>query len=378
MSEFARFGKVNNNQPFLRPCEPEGHEDPLAELGVLLLEISESPLFARKTPSLDTAEIENNVDLQDLSTISKDILDDLAAGWPTPRSVAPSNPKRGKARKKRDRTHPILETDFNEAIKAMRLGNLDSIQANFRLAKSPRQIPSRPSWNSVAEQRAAHHRDIVTQFNACFALSDTNRLAMFIRDHCHDYVMYLSPHNRDPVIGKGDFMILMSLVIESYPDAVGAISNLEQEENKVRHVVAFSGTKMYPFPIEVVYKQIREHFHAEMDTHFAASGDVHAVNQGLVQAITNKIQCSVAEKLRHRLEEESASDGDSPNVGADPESSWIGTDSHESSAYSLGSAQRSEELADNFLGEELVEFTWQTTFYFDQEDRIVQIISFEV
>ncbi|RYG99003.1 hypothetical protein EON65_50785 [archaeon] len=179
-------------------------------------------------------------------------------------SVSSGSKKRGHDLEQSSSEHTTDDDIDFSALKAMRMGSIDRILLDARIANENYQNATSSNVAVMTpEERAELRKSIVLDYNKCFAFSDTNALAKFIRQHCTERILYVSPHNRDPAIGKADFMILMFLVIETYPDAIGHVTDFVVEDDKVRYIVDFQGTKVFPYPIEIVFKQIKAHIKKE-------------------------------------------------------------------------------------------------------------------
>eukprot|EP01031_Cornospumella_fuschlensis_P029405 gene29405-35494_t len=269
------------------------------------------------------------------------------------------------------------DSDF-AALKAMRMGSVDRILTDARIANESIQSGSVSKANEMtSEERAELLKSIVLDYNKCFAFSDTNALAKFIRQHCAERILYVSPHNRDPAIGKADFMILMSLVIETYPDAIGHVTDFTVEDDKVRYTVDFQGTKMFPYSIETVFKQIKAHIKKEqVDT----GVKMNVADNALIESMTERINPAVSTHFLPPApvptgkEQLSRPQGPPPAASA-PIKSEDGLS--QPAAASVTSAPRASAVASAVLQQGVVKFRWQTTFFFTPNNLIASIISFD-
>lgn len=276
-----------------------------------------------------------------------------------------------------------------EVAKAMRHGNFGRIIAESVVASGASSTiaakANRPYVSNVdSAEHSAHRKDVVVKFMRCLNFSDMSSLAKLIRENCHERVMFMSPEIRDPIYGKADMMILFSLMMEAYPDGVWKIVSTDNEEDKVACRFSFRGTKVFPYPLETVLKQIKAHMNKEA---YMNNSPAMASIQ-LVQDIAERVHPTVAERFL-----------DPPTVAAATTEAAVAAPIaqvaseaprhrqhhlperlHEATGSTLPRPNApiirpTKLLEATVLKEGLVTYRRQTDFIFDEYDQIVRVIA---
>lgn len=108
---------------------------------------------------------------------------------------------------------------------------------------------------ALEEERKAIMVQFFQKLNRC----DVNGLVKIIRN-CHEVCVLSSPDVFEPIVGRSDIMMLLSLFIEAYPDGIwtpGVIS--ASSADTISCTYRFMGTRVFDHPINILYRQIQTH-----------------------------------------------------------------------------------------------------------------------
>ena len=207
------------------------------------------------------------------------------------------------------------EDEDGECIKAMRYGSLGRIMASTSVAtssdtaivkKNDASVPVTPSpphatsnssgttasslmgnmlgavlglghsqtpppTTQTDEERAEIRKGIITKMMKFLQFSDMNALAKLIREHFHEQCMFITPDLSEPLVGKGDIMTAFSLKLEAFPDGVWNVLSISfPQVDIVSCQYRFTGTRLFPFTFDVLFKQVKSHIarHCELPNAF--------------------------------------------------------------------------------------------------------------
>lgn len=165
---------------------------------------------------------------------------------------------------------PFLDDDYQDSSddesvdemqkKMMRRGSLNRIIADSMEAIQPASCENLlRSINSDNNMKWGESRkDLVAMFWSKLNLSDRTGLAEYVRDYCDEVCELIIPDLKDTAIGKGDIMMLFSLLFEVYPDAVWSVrGNLNGNKGAVTCEFSFTGTNIFNKSIDTLYKETR-------------------------------------------------------------------------------------------------------------------------
>lgn len=275
-----------------------------------------------------------------------------------------------------------------QMVKMMRPSNFERIIAESVVASGGKvssiaEKIARPVVPQMTfEERCKVRKDIVVKFMRCLNFSDMGTLAKVIRENCHERVMYMSPDIKDPIYGKADLMISYSLMMEAFPDGVWKVVSTENEEDKVACTYNFRGTKVFPYPLETVLKQIKAHMNKEV---YMSSTPAMASIQ-LVHDIAERVHPTVAERFQESQRVQSLHNSSSNSLSADiiPDLQNMTTfndDLHKKMGTPRTQPPRSTQLRPTrmmeatVLKEGLVNYRRKTDFIFDEYNQIVRVIA---
>lgn len=139
----------------------------------------------------------------------------------------------------------------------MRYGSLGRIIANSVTASSVLD-GKRTSFHQY-ENDLEFRKSIVGKFMKFLNFGDMNGLANLIREFCSEACFLITPDLKEPIVGKGEVMMLFSLLFEAYPDGVWTVVSITPLDFTIIATYRFTGTKVFNFPIDLLFKQIREH-----------------------------------------------------------------------------------------------------------------------
>lgn len=111
------------------------------------------------------------------------------------------------------------------------------------------------SQAGLEEERKAIMVQFFQKLNRC----DVSGLVKIIRN-CHEVCVLSTPDVSEPIIGRSDIMMLLSLFIEAYPDGIwtpGAIT--ASSADTISCTYRFMGTRVFDHPINILYRQIQTH-----------------------------------------------------------------------------------------------------------------------
>lgn len=134
----------------------------------------------------------------------------------------------------------------------------NSAQANSATNLVPTAVPVFISTEAQDEAR----KGVVSKFLRCLNFGDMNGLAKVIRENCRETCFLVSPDLFEPIMGKGDVMMLFSLLFEAYPDGVWNIGTLvcsKDGTNTISCLYRFTGTGVFCHSINTLFLQIRAH-----------------------------------------------------------------------------------------------------------------------
>lgn len=192
------------------------------------------------------------------------------------------------------------------------------------------------------EQHYLVRRDLMRRFLQALNASDILAMVKLCQEHTNDHVMFISPDIRDASFGRSSLLVLTSLMMEIYPDGVWTVQsepesissilaqrNESSLESKVHCRFRFRGSRMSAAPIEEIFKELRGQVSASL------------MNGSCVDSLLSMARFSMD----------------------------LGRDISERLAGAEGAA---------VVQPITVRYQRQANFFFDDDDRIIRIIAFDV
>lgn len=159
-------------------------------------------------------------------------------------------------------------------------------------------------------------KQLVSRFFQRLNRCDVSGLVQIIR-HCDEVCVLSTPDVLDPIIGRSDIMMLISLYIEAYPDGVWTPSAISLVGDTASCTYRFMGTRVFDHPINTLYRQIKTH----MGTIMAASSQHHQIdffaNAMDAQRLVNEVAESAVPIDSHHTHSSSE-----PSSSHDQASAW--------------------------------------------------------
>lgn len=149
--------------------------------------------------------------------------------------------------------------DVDEGIKAMRGGSLNRVIASSVAAGSMIDNDLTQKLKLNGQNNEDVRKEIMQSFFTKLNRCDVNGLVKIIRN-CHELCWLSTPDVFEPVVGRSDIMMLLSLILETYPDGVwmpSAVSFLSP--CNAYCTFRFTGTRVFDHPINALYRQIKVH-----------------------------------------------------------------------------------------------------------------------
>lgn len=182
-------------------------------------------------------------------------------------------------KKKREDAWSRSDSVENYDAKTMRFGSFEriieySVKANSFTDNSERtQI--NPDMNYDEDRKA-----VCKKFFKFMNVGDMNGLARLISEQVSEACQLVSPDLREPIVGRAEIMTLFSLLFETYPDGVWALTNSSVDQCRKNTIVClyrFTGTGVIDHPLNTIFMLIREHreaFIAHSDAEQVMGGDL--------------------------------------------------------------------------------------------------------
>lgn len=146
-----------------------------------------------------------------------------------------------------------------DGIKVMRFGSLGRIIASTVAASSVNDRKASIS-ERTPEQQEEYRKELVMKIMKMLNQSNMNGLAKIIREKFHEACFLITPEVFEPISGRGDIMILFSLLLETYPDASWTTQSLVSSNlDTLTCTYHFRGTKLFSYPLNSLFKQIKGH-----------------------------------------------------------------------------------------------------------------------